>query len=300
MNDEMWIMQFQNTVLICHIVIFLEFGVVHYAARQIQRQRAKHKDDAEFFMSPSGQMIEGSVRASSSESRSGDATLEGQPMSNDGGAARRSSRPAGSTTGSDVRGFSIQEDTVIGMPSVANMLTETLNRPDDDSTCLDSVIDRCRRTTNEEEQELSEVFGSTLAAKGALRAHTWHRWSGLIDWLARFTFPPVFGCYYAWKMASVDALCVLPHVYVVHRCVPLDCLACQQLDVACEPVHVSHLYSDAPLCRWLSLGLVEVEGIVAKSVLGCTVLVGLCACPGCVDGCRSGCRDVRRQLTGRE
>ena len=198
MNDEMWIMQFQNTVLICHIVIFLEFGVVHYAARQIQRQRAKHKDDAEFFMSPSGQTIEGSVRsirAFGSESRSvresndstrsgsrdaqssGDATLEGQPLlSNDSGAARRSSRPSGSTAGTDVRGFSIQEDTVIGMPSVANMLAETLNRPDDDSTCLDSIFDRCRRTTSEEEQELSEVFGSTLAAKGALRAQTWHRY----------------------------------------------------------------------------------------------------------------------------
>ena len=139
-----------------------------------------------------------------------------------------------------------------------------------------------------------------MSATHTSRVVSCSRWSGLIDWLARFTFPPAFGCYYAWKMASVDALCVLPRVYVPHRCIPLELLACQQLDVACEPVHVSELYSDAPLCRWLSLGLVEVEGIVAKSVLGCTVLVGLCACPGCVDGFRSGCRDVRRQLSGRD
>lgn len=260
-NDEMWIMQFQNTILFCHIAIFLEFGVVHYAARQIQRQRAKHKD-ADVLMPPQSYHLgsdyyrstgAGSIRPFASEYGSED-TAQGRSAlraghsgensgaaeqqhtrSNDSGAERRSSRTvlAGSginTGGSDAHGFSIQEDAVIGMPSVVNMLTETLNRADDPSTCFDRFL-RCRRTTIDEHEEFAEVFGSSLAAQGALRARTWHRcgrcccaccltradlidyvwrrWSGLIDWLARFTFPPAFGCYYIFKMASVDALCVL-------------------------------------------------------------------------------------------
>jgi hypothetical protein len=186
-NDEMWIMQFQNTILICHIAIFVEFGVVHYAARQVARQRAKHKDNAEFF-----KQSEEYVRASDfggSEYRrsevqpghsSGDSGLgEHQLRSTDGGAGRRALRaaPGSATVGSDVQGFSIQEDVAIGMPSVSNMLTETLDRTDDDSSCLDRCL-RCCRPTREQEEKLSELFGSSLAAQGAVRARTWHQFGG--------------------------------------------------------------------------------------------------------------------------
>jgi hypothetical protein len=194
-------LQFQNTILICHIAIFLEFGVVHYAARQMARQKAKHKDDAEFF-TPSGDEYfrgtgAGSIRSLGGECRRSEGVAAARspvrPEHSDGnsgvdkhqmrqidsGAERRSLRAASGTdtVGSDVQGFSIQEDAAIGMPSVANMLTETLDRTDDHSSCLD-LFSRCRRTTREEQEELSELFGSSLAAQGAVRARTWHRFGG--------------------------------------------------------------------------------------------------------------------------
>jgi hypothetical protein len=104
-NDEMWIMQFQNTILICHILIFLEFGVVHYAARQIQRQRAKHKDDAEFLMGAAGgaEYYDGagvstfrseyrSEDLASISSRRGGGAGGGAPRAAGGGADPRASR----------------------------------------------------------------------------------------------------------------------------------------------------------------------------------------------------------------
>ena len=174
-------MQFQNTILICHIAIFLEFGVVHYAARQVARQRAKHKDDADFFQT-AGEYFRDS-EYTGSEAQSGHSggysgVGEHQTRSIDGGAERRSLRaaPGSASVSSDAQGFSIQEDAAIGMPSVANMLTETLDHIDNDSSCLDRCS-RCRRTTRPEQEELSE-FRSSLAEKGAARARTWHQFGG--------------------------------------------------------------------------------------------------------------------------
>ena len=311
---------------------------MHYAARQIQRQRAKHKE-ADFLM-PSQSYHRGSdyyrstgagsIRPFASEYTSEDAApgrsalrpersgensgAAGQhSRSNDSGAERRSSRAGQGGSGaisSDARGFSIQEDAVIGMPSVVNMLTETLNRADDrPSSCFGRFLRR-PRTTNEEHEELAEVFGSSLAAQGALRARTWHRcgrccaycltradlihyvwhrWAGLIDWLARCSFPPAFGCYYIYKMASVDALCVLRFLHLP-RHEPWEVLK-SPLDTVTLHLHVLH--------RWISLGLVETGDIVVKLAFGCTVLMALCACPGCVEGCRTGCRDVCHIFRGR-
>lgn len=197
-NDEMWIMQFQNTILICHIVIFLEFGVVHYAARQIARQRLKHKDGAEYLipsyrtLPESGYNIDtdgGAVRSdyrgegvTPARSRSQSARSGADGMAeeiHDGVAGRRVSRTAAESNSArnDAHGFSIQEDTVIGMPSVSEMLTETLSRPDD-RTCSNRLLP-CRRESRAQEEELSEIFGGSLAAEGALRARTWHRYEAL-------------------------------------------------------------------------------------------------------------------------
>ena len=98
---------------------------------------------------------------------------------NDGVAGRRLSQTVieSNYPTDEIHSFSIQEGTAIGMPSVAEMLTETLSRPDD-RTWLNRLLP-CHRTSRREQKELSELFGGSLAAEGALRARTWHRYGAL-------------------------------------------------------------------------------------------------------------------------
>lgn len=201
-NDEMWIMQFQNTILVCHILIFLEFGVVHYAARQMSRQKAKHKDDAEILRMEYGG-YDGALDSFRSDVRSSDLGATGV------GSARirpQIQRPESVALDppAAAAGFSTEEggESAIGMDGIAGMLTESLTG--DGEGGGRGCLRRCGRRRQEDGE--SEAMVPDLAAQGVIRARTWHRWAGSIDWLARFLFPPGFMIYYFWKMSSVDAL----------------------------------------------------------------------------------------------
>jgi hypothetical protein len=189
-KDEMWIIQFQNMMLMFHVLIFVEYGVVHYA----ERQKIRLKNEAKRRLDANLEELELEATAT-------------RPI-----PARRSAAGAGAS-------FSTELPEPIGrlsMPSVVGGNLEAVAQHlsyQTDSPDSSSLLGSCMQCRCFQRQPAAAAdMRATLVAveQQSLQQHdvehkSWHRFSGAIDWGMRVGFPPVFFIYVWIKIAEVDA-----------------------------------------------------------------------------------------------
>lgn len=231
-----WIVSLQNTLLVCHFLLFLEFGVVHYAERHKLRQKLKEREEAKLLLeldeqasrpdrpAQGGAAAEPAAAEGASRPASPVRSAAGVGGGGEGGeAARRvhSSESTGSTLSrpvADARSDSgepllLHVEPSIGLPSLAEMLQEDAEGSAGSGcrccTRLRSVLGR-GMVAGQTSQSLPtgstrmiDFASQDLAVRADSR--TWHRWAGVIDWFARFSFPPIIGVYFFVKLEEVGA-----------------------------------------------------------------------------------------------
>jgi len=263
-----WIVSLQNTLLVCHVLLFLEFGIVHYAERHKLRQKLKEREEAKLLLEldeqasrPDRPAQGGAAEPAAAEGASRPASpVRSRSSGGDGGggeggeAARRvhSSESTGSTLSrpvADARSDSgepllLHAEPSIGLPSLAEMLQEDAEGSAG-SGCgccsrLRSVLGRGMVAGQTSESlptgstRMIDLASQDLAVRADSR--TWHRWAGVIDWFARFSFPPIFSVYLCFKLNDVGAL-------------------------------------------WITLGMDETEQVAMKVAVGLFVVLVLSLCP---------------------
>ena len=261
-----WIVSLQYKLLVCHVLLFLEFGIVHYAERHKLRQKLKEREEAKLLLEldeqasrPDRPAQGGAAEPAAAEGASRPASPVRSAAGDGGGgergeAARRvhSSESTGSTLSrpvADARSDSgepllLHVEPSIGLPSLAEMLQEDAEGSAG-SGCgccsrLRSVLGRGMVAGQTSESlptgstRMIDLASQDLAVRADSR--TWHRWAGVIDWFARFSFPPIFSVYLCYKLDEVGAL-------------------------------------------WITLGMDETEQVAMKVAVGLFVVLVLSLCP---------------------